>query len=153
MRIKKTMMTLCLLITAVLLTACGAAKEGGAQPEDGQNPVMNFIGVYQCENISILVEAKGIEDAMLTVTREISGDEKNEWVMSGGLDTETLRVEYHDCIRTDQVCKEDGTVTSETEVYFNGHGFFFFDYENNTLTWQDDQEHTADGLIFVYSVP
>ena len=157
---KKTMMIMLLLCAALFLIACGAGKATGSsaaqnsgQPEDGQNPVMNFIGVYESEDISILVEAKGNEDAKLTVTRETGENEKNEWIMSGNLDTETLRVEYHDCVKTDLLFGEDGTVVSEAEVYFNGHGFFFFDYENNSLTWQDDQEHIADGLTFVYSAP
>ena len=109
-----------------------------AGAEDGQNPVMNFVGVYSCEDASILVEAEGMENARLTVTR---GDAR--WVMSGKFDTEALNVYYQDCVKT----------AGEEEVYFNGHGFFFFDYDNNTLTWQDDQENAGEGLVFAWGLP
>ena len=154
----------------MLLTACGAAEtaaslseNNGQQSagsavqadifEDGQNPVMNFVGIYQCDRASILVEAAGKEEAKLTAAWGSSYKESTEWVMSGPFDTESLRVEYHDCERVDRVYREDGSVESETKVYFNGHGFVFFDYDSNTLTWQDDQEHVADGMTFEFCLP
>ncbi len=154
----------------MLLTACGAAEtaaplseNNGQQSaglaaqadifEDGQNPVMNFVGIYQCDRASILVEAVGKEEAKLTAAWGSSYKESTEWVMSGPFDTESLRVEYHDCERVDRVYREDGSFESETKVYFNGHGCVFFDYDSNTLTWQDDQEHVADGMTFEFCLP
>jgi hypothetical protein len=150
---KKTVILLLLACTVLILAACGAAGKAADVSEDGQNPVMNFIGVYQCDRASVLVEAQGKEDAKITVTWGSSYKENSEWVMSGKFYTDTLRVEYHDCERYDRVYREDGSVESETKVYYNGHGFVFFDYDTNTLTWQDDQEHVADGMTFEYCLP
>ena len=167
---RKMSMALLLACVIIFLTACGAAETAAlsaendsqqpAEPvaqadvfEDGQNPVMNFVGIYQCDKASVFVEAAGKEDAKITAAWGSSYKENTEWVMSGPFDTESLRVEYHDCERIDRVYREDGSVESETKVYFNGHGFVFFDYESNTLTWQDDQEHVADGMTFEYCLP
>ncbi len=56
-----------LMVCALLvLAACGGSapaeeaevivEEPAAQPEDGQNPVMNFVGTYYGGRTSILVE-------------------------------------------------------------------------------------------------
>ena len=134
---KKTLA--CLLACAiVLLTACGSvpsADEPAAeavQPteavqetdrsaeaennteesveEDGQNPVMNFIGFYRADRASILVEAEGKDGAKFTVTWGSSYNERSEWIMSGRFDTDTLTVAYDNCVRTDCVFAEDGSV-------------------------------------------
>ncbi len=49
-------MTLCLGFAA-----CGGASEEAAGADDGQNPVMNFIGKYGSYRATILVEAEGAD--------------------------------------------------------------------------------------------
>ena len=147
-----------LLVLAMLfsLAACAARNEpagsepAGSEPaaaEDGQNPVMNFVGNYACDRASILVEADGADGAKLSVNWGSSAWEHSEWTMSGKFDPDTLTIEYSDCVRKDVAFAEDGSVASETVVYENGVGTVHF--ENDNLYWKDDEEHMADDMVFV----
>ena len=97
----------------LLLAACGASTEAPAeqpsevssQPaeassepvvaEDGQNPVMNFVGKYNAgDSIGALVEAEGANGARITVTYAGSPWFQNRTVMSGAFDAETLTVDF-----------------------------------------------------------
>ena len=142
-----------LLVLAMLfsLAACAAKSEpAGSEPaaaEDGQNPLMNFVGNYACDRASILVEADGADGAKLSVNWGSSAWEHSEWTMSGKFDPDTLTIEYSDCVRKDVAFAEDGSVASETVVYENGMGTVHF--ENDNLYWKDDEEHMADDMVFV----
>ena len=57
-------------------------------------------------------------------------------------------MDYADCVRKDVVYNEDGTIESETIVYENGSGTITFSSEDYSLTWDDAEEHIADGMIF-----
>ena len=150
---KKNAKVLALMLALVMaltmgLTACGKK----AEPDDGQNPVMNFVGYYVCDRANVFISADGDEGASAIVTWGSSAWENSSWMMSGTFDPETLQFEYHDCVRTDYVYDDSGEVTSQTEVYTGGHGFMFFtDGDYLTLTWQDDQENVADGMVFEYA--
>ena len=142
----------CLL---VLLAACGTANtapasEAPAEPAaetsgDGQNPVMNFVGVYGAGKGSILVEAEGERGAKITVTWANGAAEKSQWSMSGEFDEETLSVAYSNCTKTDLVFTDDVSDPVETVVYTDGTGRIVFAGERYALSWEDDQEHIADG--------
>ena len=101
----------------------GAAPQVEAGAEDGQNPIMNFVGTYAKDRASILVEADGMQ--------------------------ESLTVDYTDAVKKNVVFNEDGTVASEEVVYENGKGSFKFD--DSTLTWTDEEEHAADDMVFEYA--
>ena len=152
----KKLLSLLLALTMVFALAACAAKEApegsepaGSQaaPDDGQNPVMNFVGTYASGRASVLVEADGADGAKLTVNWGSSAWEHSEWIMSGKFDPDTLTIEYSDCVRTDYAFNEDGSVKSETVVYENGFGTVHF--ENDDLYWKDDEEHMADDMVFV----
>ena len=118
----------------------------------GQNPVMNFVGPYTCDRALITIDAKGEDEADVHVVWGASASESAEWTMSGPFRTEDNMIEYHDCVKEELVYNEDGTVKSKEEVYVGGHGFITFNEGKElTLTWQDDQEHAADDMTFVYS--
>lgn len=146
----------CLL---VLLAACGTANtvpasEAPAEPAaetsgDGQNPVMNFVGVYGAGKGSILVEAEGERGAKITVTWANGAAEKSQWSMSGEFDEETLSVAYSNCTKTDLVFTDDVSDPVETVVYTDGTGRIVFAGERYALSWEDDQEHIADGTAFL----
>ena len=133
--------------------AAEADTTEGAAEEDGQNPIMNFIGVYGHDRASILVEATDAKDGVkFTVNWSSSASEYTEWVMTGSFDTETLTVKYDDCVKTDYVYNSDGTMQSETVIYENGSGTFTFSDEDGlTLTWADAEEQIADGTVFEYA--
>ncbi len=150
---------ICLITVLVMLFALAACGSQNAEPqgsaaaeEDGQNPVMNFVGVYGCGRATMLVEADGMDGAKVTVTWGSSAAENAEWVMSGKFDPETLTVQYTDCVKTVYVWNEQGEIDSETVEYENGEGTITFtDGEALSLTWDDAQEHIADGTVFEYA--
>ena len=155
---KKTIKLLGLMMALIMvmsmgLTACGSKSEEAADTGDGQNPVMNFIGNYSCDRANILIGATDEENGTsATVTWGSSAWENSAWTMTGTFDTETLQFEYNDCVRINYVYDDNGEVKSQEEVYTGGHGFMTFaEGDPLTLTWQDDQEQMADGMVFEYT--
>ncbi|MBE6041197.1 MAG: hypothetical protein E7220_01595 [Clostridiales bacterium] len=148
---KKILSLLMVLMLVFAFTACGSSEE--AETEDsGQNPVMNFIGNYVCDRASILISAEGANGASVLVNWASSATENSTWVMSGEFDTDKLQIYYQDCVRTDYVYNEAGEIESSTEVFTGGHGFITFSEGSSlSLTWQEDQEHVADDMVFEFS--
>ena len=116
--------------------------------EDSQNPAMNFVGDYVDDRCTITVEADGDTDAKITVTWASSAEEVTEWTMSGLFDPDTFRVNYSDCVKKTTVYDENGHVVSENIDYENGYGRIQFN--DDTLTWQDEQEPEHAQMQFVF---
>lgn len=140
------------LMLALSFSACGGGSEDAGTSEDGQNPIMNYVGNYQCDRATIFISAEDSGNAAsAVVTWGSSATENSSWMMTGTFDSDSLQFEYHDCVRTNYVYKDNGDVESQEEVYTGGHGFMtFYDDEKLTLAWQDDQEHVADDMVFEY---
>ena len=155
----KKLLMIAMACLLVLLAACGTANtapasEAPAEPAaetsgDVQNPVMDFVGVYGAGKGSILVEAEGERAAKITVTWANGAAEKSQWSMSGEFDEETLSVAYSNCTKTDLVFTDDVSDPVETVVYTDGTGRIVFAGERYALSWEDDQEHIADGTAFL----
>lgn len=130
-----------------------SAKDAeSAGEEDGQNPVMGFIGPYAYGRAGMYIEADGMHNARVSVAWGSSAREHSEWTMSGPFDEETLTITYSDCVRKDIVFNEDGSVKSETIAYENGTGTItFLDNGDLSLVWKDDQDHMADDGVFTWS--
>lgn len=145
-----SILTAMIMLAALAFSSCADKAETA---DDGQNPAMNFIGNYVCDRASIVISASDSDTGMsAVVTWGSSYAENSEWVMSGTFDPETLQFEYHDCVRTDYVYEESGEIASQEEVYTGGHGFMTFaEGDALTLTWQDDQEHMADDMVFEFT--
>lgn len=141
-----------MMVFALGLSACGSKSEE-PPADEGQNPAMNYVGNYVCGRAAILIGATDEENGMnAIVTWSSSAAENSTWVMSGTFDAETLQFEYHDCVKTDYVYGEDGNVASQEEVFTGGHGIMtFVEGDPLTLTWQEDQEHAADDMVFEYA--
>ena len=106
--------------------------------EDGQNPVMNFVGIYSDEySTEALVEAEGTEDARITLTYAGSPWFHHRTVMSGRFDPDTLAMEFSDATMTEYTYNSDGSVDEEKTTYTDGRGRAVFSYEDNTLTITD----------------
>ena len=150
---KKNARILALMMALVMTFAMGLSACGKkASPDDGQNPIMNFVGYYVCDRANVFISADGEEGASAIVTWSSSAWENSTWMMSGTFDPETLQFEYHDCVKTDYKYKDDGDVESQEEVYTGGHGFMFFkEGDPLSLTWQDDQEKVAEDMVFEYA--
>ena len=134
---KKTLLIFALTAALVLsMAACGSAPaktEPAAESqvaeivetpaEDGQNPVMNFVGVYSTEySMEALVEAEGMEDAKITITYAGSPWFHTQTVMSGRFDPETLTMEFSNATLTELNYNSDGSVAIETISYVDGGG-------------------------------
>lgn len=150
---KKNARILALMMALVMTFAMGLSACGKkAAPDEGQNPIMNYVGYYVCDRANVFISADGEEGASAIVTWSSSAWENSTWMMSGTFDPETLQFEYHDCVKTDYKYKDDGDVESQEEVYTGGHGFMFFkEGDPLSLTWQDDQEKVAEDMVFEYA--
>ena len=120
-----------------------------ADEEDGQNPVMNFIGEYASDRASAIVEAEGKENAKITIEWGSSAWELARWTMSGKLDTDSLTVEYSDCVLQTLTYADGGELVSEVTEYENGTGCIVFN-DDGTFTWKGDQSEQED-LVFEWS--
>ena len=137
------------IAVAVDDSAKGVEKTGG---EEGQNPVMGFIGPYAYGSAGMYIEAGGGHDARVSVAWGNSTGKHSEWTMSGPFDEKTLTITYSHCVRKDLVFNENGDIESETTAYENGTGTItFLEGEDVSLVWKDDQDHMADNAVFTWS--
>lgn len=146
---KKYLSLMLMLVLTLCFTACGNSGSGA---DDGQNPVMNYIGFYTCDRAEIQINAEGEENgASAIVTWASSATENTTWTMTGTFDSESKVFEYNNCVKINYVYNENGDVEDTTEVYNDGHGTMTFaDGDEITVTWKDDKENVADGMVFTY---
>ena len=154
--------TTAVLATAIAVAACATNKntaKAAAQPQfretivketiapdEGQNPVMNFIGNYYGGRACVSVEAKGSDEAEITVVWGDSYNTKAVWTMSGTFNEDTTSVFYDNGIKKMITLNEKGEVISEEYLYTSGRGEFVFSYDG--VTWNDMEEHMADTMVF-----
>ena len=130
-------------------TALSRLKD--AEAEDAAE-AKRFVGRWGCGRATIDITDRGDDGYNVRITWGSSAAENAEWVMSGKFDPETLTVAYTDCVKTVYVWNEQGEIDSETVEYENGEGTITFtDGEALSLTWDDAQEHIADGTVFEYA--
>lgn len=121
-------------------------------PDPGQNPIMNYVGVYGADRAQVHVEASGQTDGRITVTWASSASEGSKWVMTGTFNPQTHALKYTGCVKTNYAYGDDGTIASEETVYTDGTGTIqFYDATGLSLTWDDQKEHVADGMTFKYA--
>ena len=134
-------------------TAAAGETAENTRAENGQNPMMNFIGKYRCDRALITVDCTGANGAKFTVTWGGSATEGGVWTMSGeSEETDTAFViKYTDCVHKNETYDAEGKVTKSETVYENGTGTMTFDKTTNKLTWKDDKEDAAKDMEFTYS--
>ena len=136
---------------ALVLQRWQDAMQGTApEEEDGQNPVMNFIGPYAADRANALVEAEGAADARITIEWGSSAWELARWEIVGTLDTDTLIVAYAGCTKTIVTYDDAGEVANEETVYEDGTGTVTF-HDDGTFTWHEDQSEYGEDLTFAWS--
>ena len=114
---------------------------------DWQNPVMNFIGEYQCERAHALVECFGADEAWITIEWGGSAFESARWIIVGKLDLDTLTIDYSGCGKSVVTYNEDGEEVSQEQVYEDGTGTIVF-HDDGTFTWHEDQSEYGQDLLF-----
>ena len=131
-----------------------SADDAAVSEEDPgwQNPVMNFIGNYQCDRARALVECSGKEDALITIDWGSSFEELARWTIIGRLDPDTLTVRYSGCTKSVITFDENGEIKKEEPVYENGTGTIVFS-EDLTFTWHEDQAEHENDMVFEWVMP
>ncbi len=114
---------------------------------DWQNPVMNFIGNYQCDRAHALVECFGNEEALITIDWGGSAWEQVRWTIFGRLDLDTMTIEYSDCTKSIITYDENGEIKSQEPEYEDGTGTIVFG-EGLTFTWHEDQAEDREDMVF-----
>ena len=119
---------------------------GYGEEEEGQNPVMNWVGDYQCDRASAHVECEGTDSARIKIHWGSSAWEATEWVIVGKLDLDTLTIAYTGASKTNVTWDEAGNVVSEEVEHADGTGTIVFD-EGTSFTWHEDQAERED-MVF-----
>ena len=114
---------------------------------DWQNPVMNFVGNYQCDRARAQVECFGYDEARITIEWGGSAWELARWIIVGRLDTDTLTIEYEGANKSIVTVSDSGEESAE-DVYVDGTGTISFNYEENSFTWHEDQSEYGIDMLF-----
>lgn len=114
---------------------------------DWQNPVMHFIGEYQCDRAHASVECFDYDEAWITIEWGSSAGKLTRWIIVGQLDPDTQTISYSGAGKANLVYDEDGEVKSEESVYDDGTGTITF-HENRTFTWHEDQSESGEEMVF-----
>ena len=109
-------------------------------------------GFYHADAYTVFAERKEDGECRFLVTVSLDNDANSTWEMGGRLDPDTQTVEYSDAVRTDYALSADGGESAASVAYENGAGRFVF-HDDGTLTWEDDMEKTAAGLVFESGIP
>ena len=131
----------------------GASSDAGAATgDDGQNPVMNFVGPYACDRANMLVECSGQSGASIAITWGSSAAENSVWTIVGDFDPDTLTATYSDAVKTNYVYNNDGSVKSEEVEYSDGSGrIVFHEGEQLSCTWENDNEPDNGSMEFTWN--
>ncbi|MBQ7597315.1 MAG: hypothetical protein IJU56_01890 [Clostridia bacterium] len=151
-----TVLLLAVLMCLALLAACSKTDDGTsdeAKPtvtqEKEQPPIAGKSGIYTESKTgagSVEITAGDSGKAYIVVRWNNSANESVAWNMSGEYNTKKNTISYADCLKT--VTTADGSGKSlATVAYRDGKGAFRF--EDDGLHWNDEEEHFADGLVFV----
>ncbi len=164
---KRICIAICIAML-LALCACGAqpaapAQDTAAAPEpvvdrtqeddsvetepEWQDPVMNFIGEYQCDRASATVESVGNGEARITIEWGGSAWELARWDITGRLDPETLTVEYSGVTKSIVTYGDNGEIVSQVPEYDDGTGTIAF-HDDGTFTWHEDQSEYGTDMLF-----
>ncbi len=114
---------------------------------DWQNPVMNFIGIYQCDRAHAMVECLDKDSAWITIDWGGSAWEVARWTICGKLDLDTLTINYTGCMKAILTYGDDGEIQNEEVEYEDGTGTIVFN-DDGTFTWHEDQSEYEQDMVF-----
>ena len=116
---------------------------------DWQNPVMNFVGPYQCDQLHASVECFGNDEAWITIEEPGEGEEVTRWIVVGRLDTETQTISYTGATKSNLVLDGEDEIKSEDQVYTDGTGTVVF--HDGGFTWHEDEAGSEADREFVWA--
>ncbi len=114
-----------------------------------QNPVMNFVGEYQCDRAHATVECFSYDEAWITIEWGSSAWELTRWIIAGPLDPETLTIAYEGSSKASLVYDAGGGIRSEETIYKDGTGTIAF-HEDGTFTWHEDRSENNADMVFTW---
>ncbi|MBQ9269282.1 MAG: hypothetical protein IJ206_07175 [Oscillospiraceae bacterium] len=117
---------------------------------DWQNPVMNFVGEYECGQTHAKVDCFESDEAWITIENHDSDEETIQWDITGRLDPETLTIEYSGCTKSVITYDADGDVASQEPEYEDGTGTIVFG-DDGTFTWHENQSGSEEDLVFEFA--
>lgn len=117
------------------------------EDSEWQNPVMNFVGEYQCDRAHAMVESYGNDEAWIAIDWGGSATEMAHWDIIGQLNTETLTIDYSGCTKSIITYDEDGKPVGQETEYEDGTGSIVF-HEDGSFTWHEDQSENGSDLVF-----
>ncbi|MBQ6467293.1 MAG: hypothetical protein IJJ61_05050 [Clostridia bacterium] len=149
---------LAFMFAALCFSACGknnpettTAAPDAVVEEDGQNPIMNFIGNYQSDRRTMLVEAVGMDKARVSVHWGSSAWEAAEWEMEGIFEEtdDALVMNYTGGTYAVVTTDEAGNETRSDEKA-DCAGTVLFKKADNTVVWTAEGEENIKDLVFEY---
>lgn len=121
--------------------------------EDGQNPVMNYIGQY-CDKVSqramLTISCLGDEGALLEVEWGSSASDGVLWSLPCDFDSETGIFTYTRGTRLTYTCDEEAHFTY-TDVRLEEKGTFVLQSDDNSLAWYPEGEDADVGCVFEWA--
>lgn len=167
MKIKVLSIFTALVIAVLCFSACGkteTAPEAGetaavtetadvteATAEDGQNPIMNFIGNYQSDRRTMLVEADGMDGAKVSIHWGSDAWTSSEWVITGKFEEtdDSFVLNYTDGSYATVTYDDDGNATRSDEAN-DCSGTLEFNKADGTVIWTDSKDETINNLVFEF---
>ena len=116
------------------------------EEEGWQNPVMNFVGEYQCDRAHALVECFGSDEALIVIEWGGSATELARWTIVGRLDPDSLTIRYTDATKAIVTFDDQGEESQEIE-YEDGTGTIVFG-DGLSFTWHEDQSDYGTDMVF-----
>lgn len=125
-----------------------SSEEGsGESSDDGQNPVMDYVGEYQSGRAHALVEARGADGYVITIAWGDSAWSLAEWVIEGNVDVNTMTSRYSNAAKTYVTYDEEGAWESAELLSDECSGSIAFNADG-TFTWHDDQSEYEEDMVF-----
>ena len=121
--------------------------------EDGQNPVMNFIGQYVdkvSQRAVLTVSCLGDEGGLLEVEWGSSASDGVLWSLPCTFDSETGVFTYTRGTRLVYTCDEEGHFTY-TDVRLEEKGTFVVQSDDSSLAWYPEGEDADVGCVFEWA--
>ena len=114
---------------------------------DHKNPLIDFIGDYQCDRAHAYVESIGDDSVRITIDWGGSAWETANWLITGTLDADTMTVNYSGCSKSVFTYNDGGQLVSEEVEYEDGTGTVVFN-DDGTFTWHEDQSESGTDMVF-----
>ncbi|MCR4688735.1 MAG: hypothetical protein K5745_04185 [Saccharofermentans sp.] len=135
-------------VVATTATTTTTTTTTETYPTMGIEPEYSFYnGTYECEraDVELMIDETGF--AYITVTWADSASSEARWTMSGDYDEASNSISYSDCIMSLVNYNDDGQIDHEEELFTDGTGVIQLS-DDATLTWQEDVNNQADGMVF-----